>query len=227
MILLSDQFQFAFFLLRAVSRHKIQRYWYPKPLYHKPWYPKLWYPKPLYPKPWYSKLSYSKPWYPKPWYPKPLYPKPWYSKLWYSKPWYPKPWYRKLWYPKPLYPKPWYSKLISIHNKYNMYSTLAEIGFLTKLSNTWHKWRKEMFYLTTHSTHLIYGYMVLLYAPSRRQDNTYHVHTSHGALAGTRNISMGPPWRIDPTIHRSINVFLQLFKYLNVFQGYRVLWRHS
>ena len=82
-----------------------------------------------------------------------------------------------------------------------------------------------MFYLTTHSTHFIYGYKasdiwlrttqimreetrchhigysyrltarVLLYAPSRRQDNTYHslCYTSHGALAGTRNSSMGPP----------------------------------
>ena len=82
-----------------------------------------------------------------------------------------------------------------------------------------------MFYLTTHSTHFIYGYMasdiwlrtilivrketrcrhlgyssrltarVLLYAPSHRQDNTYHglCYTSHGALAGTRNSSMGPP----------------------------------
>ena len=80
-----------------------------------------------------------------------------------------------------------------------------------------------MFYLTTHSTHFIYGYMasdiwlrtilivrketrcrhivysyrltarVLLYAPSHRQDNTYHglCYTSRGALAGTRNISMG------------------------------------
>ena len=77
--------------------------------------------------------------------------------------------------------------------------------------------RKEMFYLTTHSTHFIYGYMasdiwlrtilivreetrcrhigysfqlaarVLLYAPSHRQDSTYHClcYTSHGALAGT------------------------------------------
>ena len=77
-----------------------------------------------------------------------------------------------------------------------------------------------MFYLTTHSTHFIYGYMasdiwlrtilvvrketrcrhigysyrltarVLLYAPSHRQDNTYHglCYTSRGALAGTRNI---------------------------------------
>ena len=84
---------------------------------------------------------------------------------------------------------------------------------------------RKMFYLTTHSTHFIYGYMasdiwlrtilivrketrcrhigysyqltarVLLYAPSHRQDNTYHslCYTSRGALAGTRNSSMGPP----------------------------------
>ena len=84
---------------------------------------------------------------------------------------------------------------------------------------------REMFYLTTHSTHFIYGYKasdiwlrtiltvrkethcrhigysyrltarVLLYAPSHRQDNTYHglCYTSCGALAGTRNSSMGPP----------------------------------
>ena len=84
---------------------------------------------------------------------------------------------------------------------------------------------REMFYLTTHSTHFMYGYMasdiwlrtilivrnetrcrhigysyrlaarVLLYAPSHRQDNTYHglCYTSRGALAGTRNSSMGPP----------------------------------
>ena len=85
--------------------------------------------------------------------------------------------------------------------------------------------RKEIFYLTMNSTHFIYGYMasdiwlrtilivrkktrcrhigysfrltarVLLYAPSHRQDNTYHglCYTSCGALAGTRNSSMGPP----------------------------------
>ena len=41
---------------------------------------------------------------------------------------------------------------------------------------------------------------VLLYAPSRRQDSTHHClcNTSHGALAGTRNSSMGPPRGIDP-----------------------------
>ena len=85
--------------------------------------------------------------------------------------------------------------------------------------------RERNVYLTMHSTHFIYGYMasdiwlrtilivrkethcrhigysfwltarVLLYAPSHRQDNTYHglCHTSCGALAGTRNSSMGPP----------------------------------
>ena len=98
------------------------------------------------------------------------------------------------------------------------------------------KGRKEMFYLTTHSTHFIYGYMasdiwlrtilivrketccrhigysfrltarVLLHAPSHRQDSTYQglCYTSRGALAGTRNSSMGPPhegsirWPIAP-----------------------------
>ena len=81
---------------------------------------------------------------------------------------------------------------------------------------------REMFYLMTHSTHFIYGYMVsdiwlktilivrketrschigysyrltarvLLYAPSHREDNTYHdlCYTSRGALAGMRNSSM-------------------------------------
>ena len=36
---------------------------------------------------------------------------------------------------------------------------------------------------------------VLLYAPSHRQDNTYHglCYTSRGALVGTRNSSVGPP----------------------------------
>ena len=68
-----------------------------------------------------------------------------------------------------------------------------------------------MFYLMMHSTHFIYGYIasdiwlrtipivrketqltarVLLYAPSHRQDSTYHGlwYPSRGALAETRNI---------------------------------------
>ena len=84
---------------------------------------------------------------------------------------------------------------------------------------------RKCFYLTTHSTHFIYGYMasdiwlrtilivrketcchhigysfrltarVLLYAPSYRQDSTYHglCYTSRGALAWMRNSSMGSP----------------------------------
>ena len=47
----------------------------------------------------------------------------------------------------------------------------------------------------------------LLYAPSYIQDSTYHdlCYTSSGALAGTRNSSMGSPWRINPTTHRTMN----------------------
>ena len=83
---------------------------------------------------------------------------------------------------------------------------------------------KEIFYLTTHSTHFYFtviwrqaygkgphivreetrcrqmGYSfrltarLLLYAPSHRQDSTYNglCYTRRGALAGTRNSSMGP-----------------------------------
>ena len=90
-----------------------------------------------------------------------------------------------------------------------------------------------MFYLTTHSRHFIYGYMasdiwlgtiliareetccrhmgysfrlasrVLLYAPSLRQDSTYHslCYTSRGALFGTRNSSTMRNWSDDPSHH--------------------------
>ena len=83
-------------------------------------------------------------------------------------------------------------------------------------------WRKEMCYLMTHSTHFIYRLYVVrhmvkeqsdcdsgnplpphgilflisskgfLYAPSHRQDSTYHsfCYTSHGALAGTRRCNL-------------------------------------
>ena len=89
--------------------------------------------------------------------------------------------------------------------------------------------RKEMFYLTTHSTHFIYGYMasdiwlrtilimrketrcrhmgysfrltarVLLYAP-------YHslCYTSHGALAGMRNSSMGASFPLKTVAFKKI-----------------------
>ena len=51
----------------------------------------------------------------------------------------------------------------------------------------------------TRCCHIGYSFRltarVVLYAPSHRQDNTYHslCYTSCGALAGTRNSSMGPP----------------------------------
>ena len=90
-------------------------------------------------------------------------------------------------------------------------SVFNVIPILITLSMAFNKWlttgtirEREMFYLTTHSTHFIYGYMtsdiwlrtilivrketrcrhigysyrltarVLLYAPYHRQDNTYH-----------------------------------------------------
>ena len=63
----------------------------------------------------------------------------------------------------------------------------------------------------TRCRHIGYSYRltarVLLYAPSHRQDNTYHslCYTCRGTLAGTRNSSMGPLWGIDTTTHRTMS----------------------
>ena len=105
----------------------------------------------------------------------------------------------------------------------NAWNSAKEINLQTHSEKTSFRTRHEMFYLTTHSTHFIYGYMasdiwlrtilivrketrcchigysyqlaarVLLYAPSHRQDSTYHslCYTSRGALAGMRNMLSG------------------------------------
>ena len=129
------------------------------------------------------------------------------------------------------------------HSLFEWSFTICPLNSL-KINCANNKREREMFYLTTHSTHFIYGYMasdiwlktilivrketrcyhidycyrytsysfllaarVLLYAPSHRQDNTYHglCYTSHGALAGTRNSSIGSPFGIDPTTHPTMN----------------------
>ena len=94
---------------------------------------------------------------------------------------------------------------------------------------------KEMFYLTTHSTHFIYGYMasdiwlrtilivrketrcrhigysyrltarILLYAPSHRRDNTYHGLCYTSCGAQAGTRNGSTPWRIDPTTHRTMS----------------------
>ena len=107
------------------------------------------------------------------------------------------------------------------HNKHQLPHMFQGYSTVDVQSATFSEEReREMFYLMTHSTHFIYGYMasdiwlrtilivrketrcrhigysyrlaarVLLYAPSHRQDSTYHglCYTSRGALAGTRNI---------------------------------------
>ena len=63
----------------------------------------------------------------------------------------------------------------------------------------------------TRCRHIGYSFQltarILLYAPSHRQDSIYKglCYTSRGALAGTRNSSMGPLWRIDQTTHRTMS----------------------
>ena len=118
-----------------------------------------------------------------------------------------------------------------VKNSHQQYQWFFNYGSLTAFASgnskngSQDRKGKEMFYLTTHSTHFIYGYMVsdiwlrtilivrketccchigysfrltvrvLLYAPSHRQDSTYHslCYTSHGALAGMSNSSIGSP----------------------------------
>ena len=92
------------------------------------------------------------------------------------------------------------------------------------------RWRKEgnvLFYLRLYGVrhmvkdhsdreetccrHMDYSFQlaarVRLYASRYIKDNTYHslCYTSHEALAETRNSSMGPPWRNDPTTHRTMS----------------------
>ena len=63
----------------------------------------------------------------------------------------------------------------------------------------------------THCRHMGYSFRlaarIILYAPYYRYDNTYHglCCTRRRSLAGTRNNSTGPPWRIDPKIHRTMS----------------------
>ena len=99
-------------------------------------------------------------------------------------------------------------------------------AFLSNYLNVQCLGRKEMFYLTTLNTFYLrlYGirHMVKDHTDTDRgnlllphrllfsinsKDNTYHslCYTSRGTLAGTRNSSIGPQWRIDPTTHRTIS----------------------
>ena len=135
---------------------------------------------------------------------------------------------------------------LATHHQAVLVTQPAEVVVLVVLGR---EREREFFYLTTHSTHFIYGYMasdiwlrtilivkketrcrhigysyrltarVLLHAPSHRQDNTYHglCYTSGGALAGTRNSSMGVLGReinfdifyVEPSF-QVCNIILQL-----------------
>ena len=135
-------------------------------------------------------------------------------------------------------------------NGANAHDTRAHSG-PTHVSILLPEWRhgreREMFYLTMHSTHFIYGYVasdiwlrtilivreetccrhigysywltarVLLYAPSHRQDSTYHglCYSSRGALAGTRNSPMKD--RSDDPSHHERTLYLWAPEWRNGF----------
>ena len=111
-----------------------------------------------------------------------------------------------------------YFNYISIFLKYNACGWVGDKRFNTGLwkgererernvlfndaLNTFYLWLYGVRHIVRKETcccHIGYSYRltarVLLYAPSHRQDNTYHglCYTRRGALAGTRNSSMGPP----------------------------------
>ena len=83
-------------------------------------------------------------------------------------------------------------------------------------------WRQTILIVRkkTSCRHIGYSFRltarVLLYAPSHRQDSTYHslCYTSRGALAGTRNSSMRPPH--EGSIRRPIA------PWANSYHGYTV-----
>ena len=107
---------------------------------------------------------------------------------------------------------------LTTHSTHFIYSYMVSDIWLRTIPIVRKEREREMFYLMTHSTHFIYSYMasdiwlrtipivrkethgysyrltarILLYAPSHRQDNTYHglCYTGHGALAVTRNSSV-------------------------------------
>ena len=80
--------------------------------------------------------------------------------------------------------------LLTTHSTHFIYGYMASDIWLRTILIV----RKE-----TSCHHMGYSFQlaarVLLYAPSLRQHSTYHslCYTSLGALAGTRNSSMGPP----------------------------------
>ena len=112
-----------------------------------------------------------------------------------------------------------------------------------------------MFYLPTHSTHFIYGYMasdiwlrtilivrketlcrhigysyrltarVLLYAPSHRQDNTYHglCYTSRGALAGTRIEKIIPLYKSASGFFEEFSFYIEIYSDINHHQHHRYI----
>ena len=99
---------------------------------------------------------------------------------------------------------------LMMHSTYFIYSYMGEreMFYLTTHSTHFiysymasHIWLRTILIVRkeTHCRQIGYSYRltarVLLYAPSHIQDSTYHglCYTSRGALARTRNSSMGPP----------------------------------
>ena len=91
--------------------------------------------------------------------------------------------------------------------------------FYLRLYGVRHMVKDHLVREETRCRHMGYSFRltarVLLYAPSHRQDSTYNglCYTSRGALAGTRNSSMGSP--ISPSANaltRELHIAHRTFK---------------
>ena len=85
----------------------------------------------------------------------------------------------------------------------------------------------------TRCRHMGYSFRlaarVLLYAPSHRQDSTNNdlYYASRGALARKRDSSMGPPCRINPTIHRTTSEYSNHGSSMRELENNKEVFYHS
>ena len=125
------------------------------------------------------------------------------------------------------------------------YLTMHSTHFILRLYGVRHMVKDHSDSEETRCCHMGYSFRlaarVLLYAPSHRQDSTYNglCYTSRGALARTRNSSMGSPhegsirqpiapWanalttelHLAPDCHEATRIWLKHITYTITFRGF-------
>ena len=98
-----------------------------------------------------------------------------------------------------MYPRELREEIRCHQEGYVLFNHALNTFYLVTWRQTYGKWPHRL-REDSRCSHISYSFRlaarVLLYAPSHRQDSTYHIlcyYTNRGALAGTKNSSMGPP----------------------------------